>query len=180
MLRQCSRCGELKDEAKFRLSFSGKSRRNYCCACGGRYEVARLKVEMFEALGFSCACCGENNPLFLSLDHKIEGDGPEQRKRYDTPQQLIRAARREGWPKDKYQVLCYNCNCAKGFFGVCPHQSGKSADDILGELRTILAWKGVKHRNYQEKLKDPDYKEVRPWKSEEMMGNAYAAGKGRA
>lgn len=33
-------------------------------------------------------------------------------------------AKSENYP-DKYTVLCFNCNCAKGAFGFCPHELEK-------------------------------------------------------
>jgi hypothetical protein len=31
---------------------------------------------------------------------------------------------KQGFPnKDRYQVLCYNCNCAKDKNGICPHKN---------------------------------------------------------
>jgi hypothetical protein len=32
--------------------------------------------------------------------------------------------RRNNYPEG-YQVLCFNCNIAKGLYGVCPHQAAK-------------------------------------------------------
>lgn len=68
-----------------------------------------------------CACCGETEVKFLGIDH-INGNGSKERKtlrRGDTATYL----RTSGLP-DGYQVLCHNCNLAKGFYGVCPHQDG--------------------------------------------------------
>lgn len=28
----------------------------------------------------------------------------------------------QGYPKDRYRLLCYNCNCAIGARGYCPHK----------------------------------------------------------
>jgi hypothetical protein len=30
-----------------------------------------------------------------------------------------------GYPKDNFQLLCMNCNFAKGHRGECPHQTAK-------------------------------------------------------
>lgn len=27
-----------------------------------------------------------------------------------------------GFPKDRYRLLCYNCNMSRGRYGYCPHQ----------------------------------------------------------
>lgn len=31
----------------------------------------------------------------------------------------------KGFPKDRYQCLCMNCNAAKYYRGICPHQINK-------------------------------------------------------
>lgn len=73
-----------------------------------------------------CACCGEAYLLFLTLDH-IAGDGAAHRKanKYHSGVVLYHHLRKGGWPdKDRYQVLCSNCNSAKNICGRCPCQGG--------------------------------------------------------
>lgn len=82
---------------------------------------ARRRAEVQTAYGNRCACCGETEPAFLTIDH-INNDGHLHRKSRNHNYYL--QVKREGFPKDKYQLLCMNCNCAKAWFGVCPHQSG--------------------------------------------------------
>ena len=31
-----------------------------------------------------------------------------------------------GFPKDKYRLLCHNCNQSMGWYGYCPHQKEKA------------------------------------------------------
>lgn len=74
--------------------------------------------------GYVCACCGETEPLFLTLDH-VNGDGAEVRRNIGTlgGTKLYKWLRDNGWPPG-YQVLCLNCN--QGSYrnkGVCPHKS---------------------------------------------------------
>ncbi len=81
-----------------------------------------MRDEVFAAYGGSvCACCGETDIRFLTLDH-INNDGGVQRKvlgRSDT----YRWAKENGFPSG-LQVLCYNCNMGKAKNGgVCPHVS---------------------------------------------------------
>lgn len=68
-----------------------------------------------------CACCGENNPKFLTIDH-IDGGGESHRniiKRYGGA--FYYWLRRNGFPEG-YQILCYNCNCGRAKNGgICPH-----------------------------------------------------------
>lgn len=85
-------------------------------------ERARLRQEVLEHYGGKCACCGESENEFLAIDH-INGGGNKQRK------ELKRAAgiafyrwlRMNEYP-DGYRVLCHNCNCARGYYGYCPHE----------------------------------------------------------
>lgn len=74
--------------------------------------------------GYTCACCGETERLFLTLDH-INNDGSAFRKSHNF---LHHGARFYKWLKANgyppgYQVLCSNCNHGKHRNnGVCPHQ----------------------------------------------------------
>jgi hypothetical protein len=81
---------------------------------------ARLKV--IEAYGGCCACCGEMIPEFLTIDH-INNDGAEKRRNGEMGgAALYTKLEKMGYPKDDYQLLCMNCNFAKGHFGCCPHE----------------------------------------------------------
>ena len=70
-----------------------------------------------------CYCCGEMTLEFLTIDH-INNDGAEHRRQLTKSK--VRGGNIYGWiiknnfPKI-FKVLCYNCNCAKGFYGKCPH-----------------------------------------------------------
>lgn len=83
----------------------------------------RIRLEAIAAYGGVCRCCGESAPQFLTIDH-IDNDGAAERKgdRTRTGTKFYLDLRRRGWPRDKYQLLCFNCNCAKGIFGACPHE----------------------------------------------------------
>ncbi len=61
-----------------------------------------------------CNCCGETEYKFLTIDH-IDGRQGEPR-----PNNFIQWLIKNKYPPG-FQVLCYNCNCAKGFWGQCPH-----------------------------------------------------------
>lgn len=69
-----------------------------------------------------CACCGETHYEFLSLDH-IDGGGTEHRRQVGS-QNLYSWLIQHDFP-DGIQVLCHNCNQAKGFYGKCPHEKQK-------------------------------------------------------
>ncbi len=111
-----------------------------CCACllinaasakksrmsEGALEKARdyrvkVKDEVFEAYGgWVCACCGIAFKEMLSLDHKNGGGGGD-RRRFGHGHGFYQRLRKLGFPEG-FQVLCMNCNFAKRYSGVCPHQ----------------------------------------------------------
>lgn len=67
-----------------------------------------------------CACCGERELKFLSIDH-VDNDGAAQRKHAGVGGTFYRWLQKNNYP-DGLQVLCHNCNLAKGFYGQCPHK----------------------------------------------------------
>jgi hypothetical protein len=67
-----------------------------------------------------CACCGEDEIMFLALDH-IDGGGCKDRKKNGLGMNYYNYLIRNNFPKG-IQVLCHNCNQAKGYYGKCPHQ----------------------------------------------------------
>lgn len=80
----------------------------------------KLRAEVLAFYGSKCVCCGEAEPHFLCLDH-INGEGKKDRKRYGRAGiQWYCYLRREH--PTHVQILCHNCNMAKGFYGICPHQ----------------------------------------------------------
>lgn len=87
---------------------------------------AAIRSEMILAYGGQCQCCGESTQEFLTLDH-INGDGAAHRKQFKNDYwKMFREMSRLGWPKDKYRLLCMNCNHAMGRRnnpdGLCPHE----------------------------------------------------------
>ncbi len=91
----------------------------------------RIRLATIAAYGGACACCGEREPKFLTIDH-IYNDGATERKgdRALTGTKFYLWLKQRGWPADRYQLLCFNCNCAKGQFGVCPHQQRKALQAV--------------------------------------------------
>lgn len=80
---------------------------------------AKIRLSVIEAYGSKCACCGETHKEFFAIDH-IQGGGTREKKKYGT-RPLYKRIIKEGFPKDKYQILCHNCNMSFGFHGYCPH-----------------------------------------------------------
>jgi hypothetical protein len=83
-----------------------------------RYE-ARCKELVFNHYGKVCACCGESNPIFLSIDH-INGGGTKQR---NSGERKICVWLVKNNLPDGFQTLCFNCNWGKHInHGICPHK----------------------------------------------------------
>jgi hypothetical protein len=94
------------------------------CAKHSRNQHRELKLEVIKGYGGKCNCCGIKIWQFLSVDH-VEESGADERRRLGrktvSSTSLYRKIIREGFPPC-YQILCYNCNMALGFFGYCPHR----------------------------------------------------------
>jgi hypothetical protein len=83
----------------------------------------QLKREVFSQYGgCRCSCCGETIIEFLQIDH-VHGGGNAHRKsiRKRSGEQFYKWLKANNFPPG-FQVLCANCNLAKGAFGECPHE----------------------------------------------------------
>lgn len=108
----CADCGRRK-----RLPMSTR-----CLACEDTDEKYQptLRQAVYAHYGSKCACCGEADKHFLSIDH-VHNDGWKDRKERQTKGMYSQVAD-QGFP-DTFQILCYNCNMAKAHYGgMCPHQ----------------------------------------------------------
>ena len=89
----------------------------------------KVKLEAFDAYGGRfCACCGEAEIKFLSLDH-VNNDGNKHRTTEGRRGVRYHQLRKLGWPNNPpLQVMCMNCNWGKRINGgVCPHQSDSNS-----------------------------------------------------
>lgn len=77
-----------------------------------------------------CNCCGETEIKFLSIDH-INGGGTKHRQKLQkSPTKPAGGSVICAWIiknnfPSGFQILCHNCNQAKGFYNICPHQMNK-------------------------------------------------------
>jgi hypothetical protein len=83
-----------------------------------------------------CNCCGENFHIqFLAIDH-IAG-----RKEMDSEPELVKLGYKSKFISgglvnwllknncpDGFQILCHNCNQAKGWYGKCPHETARKEE----------------------------------------------------
>ena len=84
----------------------------------------KLRAEFLVEYGHICACCGETHEAFRTLEHKNR-DGAEHRKEFHCSISQLRDLKRRGWPKDNYEILCFNCNRASWERKICPHREEK-------------------------------------------------------
>ena len=108
--------GSAEEVAQIRAMEAAKTRR----------LQAKCKDDVFTAYGgYKCVCCGETEPMFLSIDH-INNDGAKERKSgkyHGSGTAFYQWLRKNRYPFG-YQVLCMNCQIGKHKNGgVCPHQT---------------------------------------------------------
>lgn len=114
----CTQCRKPRDRAG-----------RYCTGCRQRQDevMAEWKDRCIAAYGGVCECCGEHRKEFLNIDH-VNDDGYELRSNPNLPggrrcgKHLCKWLVRNGCPKDAFRLLCFNCNCARAMYGICPHQ----------------------------------------------------------
>lgn len=80
-----------------------------------RDKIKRDAIEFYSKGSMSCKCCGETTYDFLTFDH-ING-----RNGLNLKTVMPLWLRKHNYPSG-IQILCYNCNCAKGKLGYCPHE----------------------------------------------------------
>lgn len=136
---RCRACGGLLGDEPIRDSKSGSVHER--CLRNRRQRWGQYRIRVLEGYGGCCACCGESDPRFLTIDH-VDGNGAEHRRDLGTGSnrvwlQIIR----EGFPEG-YQCLCYNCNCGRAINGgVCPHHDPlESSAWLAGSHREVEDW----------------------------------------
>lgn len=99
---RCRECSTKSPEERIRLAQYGQRWRR------------ELRQKMVTQLGGRCVCCHEATYEFLHFDH-IANDGAQHR---DGKALKMQQVARE---PQRFQLLCANCNLAKGSYGTCPH-----------------------------------------------------------
>lgn len=90
----------------------------------GKKYAQKIRLEVLKKYGGNspkCACCGETEIKFLTIDH-IKNDGAKHRKEIGRGK-LYQWLYKNKYMPDRFQVLCFNCNCSKYYYGKCPHQN---------------------------------------------------------
>lgn len=135
----CCYCKQQKDIESFHIDRTRPTKRYPACKDCQKVRTAMSRRKLRNEVLFrysngtmSCACCGEDHREFLSIEHD-SGGGVQHRKSIGGAAYLHGWLKKNNWPNG-YSVLCYNCNCSKGFFGYCPHtteQMNKQGDDFV-------------------------------------------------
>jgi hypothetical protein len=77
-----------------------------------------LKIEAIKAYGSQCICCGERDSDKLTVDHTFN-DGKAEREKAKAGSRhgagFYRKLKILKYPKERYQLLCFNCNLKKAF-----------------------------------------------------------------
>jgi len=102
---------------------------------GGQYRARQrarnreIKVRVLTHYGrgtLACACCGELELDFLTIEHK-DRNGTADRLavmgRKVGGHAYYRALIKLGLPDKNLEVLCHNCQWGRKISGTCPHQS---------------------------------------------------------
>ena len=87
--------------------------------------VQEKKDKLYNLLGgYTCRCCGETEPMFLTIDH-VNGGGANHRKSLSSNSIYFGNLLKDPEVASKYQVLCSNCNSGRyRNGGICPHRRG--------------------------------------------------------
>jgi hypothetical protein len=102
-----------------------------------RARSRQIKLEVITAYGGKCACCGEAQLEFLTIDHVLN-DGADHRRKlkaqgYGSGSGFYAWLKKKGLPQDgRFQVLCMNCNWAKAIYGECPHVGDRPLFNVAG------------------------------------------------
>lgn len=119
-IKQCPKCKQHLPLTDFVKHSGYKDGLSWGCkSCHNQWNTERFnrrKQMVFDAYGCECHFCGESNPIFLTIDH-INGDGKQHRQRCHNNRAIYADIIKEGCPKDKYRLLCFNCNCALAIYG---------------------------------------------------------------
>ena len=92
-----------KYRAKHRASLSNKQ----------TIYIRKKRVTLIELMDSKCVCCGEDDPIYLQVDH-VYNDGYKDNVR--TSSGISRAkvtVKQYLETPDRFQLLCSNCNHAK-------------------------------------------------------------------
>lgn len=123
--------------------------RKLCSYCLGTYKIynrhrakrgdykrwrKKFRFDMLLRYGRQCACCGESNLHFLTIDHP-NNDGAQHRKLTGNGYKFYLWLKRNNFPRE-FQLLCFNCNMARHHNGgICPHKITMPIEPSMSQPR---------------------------------------------
>lgn len=119
-----------KENPQRTREISSKSKQSRHLAC---------KLEAIAHYGGECACCGESNYQFLTLDHSL-GNGKKHREELLGDGRAAGSAftfklKSLGFPEvEGLRVMCFNCHFATDLWGGCPHNEKALIAGTTGEF----------------------------------------------
>jgi hypothetical protein len=96
-----------------------------------RERMRRFKGMVFAHYGMECACCGESEEAFLTIDH-LKKNGKEHRKMTGLGTAFYKWIVDFNYPDD-LRILCMNCNYGERRREHCPHLTNKQTRANLVE-----------------------------------------------
>lgn len=135
LAQECKKCTQRRTQKRYRAKYQEIRLKDNAYA---KERRAMIREAVFAAYGgYRCACCGETEKCFLTLDH-INNDGADFRRKlvgsqargggYVTYRHLFT----RGFPPG-FQVLCANCQHGKRMNnGTCPHQVRRNDHPLVG------------------------------------------------
>jgi len=149
-MKCCSKCKITQDYSNFSKYYKSIDGLNpHCRTCTKRYrdentkklsahkkmKMLEIKIEGIKEYGSKCVCCGEHRQNFLTIDH-VNNDGACERRELNrsrgnkqkyTGKKLWALLKSLGYPKDRYRLLCFNCNSGRHINGgICPHEEERN------------------------------------------------------
>lgn len=75
----------------------------------------KLRLKVISFLGSVCNICQESDPIVLQIDH-VNNDGASERKLLKNFDSFAKRLFSGELNKDRYQLLCCNCNWRKEYY----------------------------------------------------------------
>ncbi len=89
-----------------------------CYNCNCQHDMlsnnkrVNLKKDIYDRYGGQCINCGCHDYKFLTIDH-IDNNGAKHRKEIGSD--IYNWLKKNNYPKENFQILCFNCNYLKYF-----------------------------------------------------------------